>query len=174
MELTKQMQKHKKGPAKADRLEWMYQGPQAIQKNDPDQYLLGKPFRENEGKGDLKKLLDGDAPGSTWFQKTNSKAETFQKVNNDPLFMMQRAKKKALNHVLQNPEKMRKIKEAVQSKKELKRQKKTLHKLKKKAKKLAKKAKKKAKKKRPTDKEDRPSSPPEPLADQAGPSYQPW
>lgn len=161
MELTKQMRQHTKAPAKADRLEWMYQGPQAIQKNDPDQYLLGKPFRENEGKGNLKKLLDGDAPGSTWFQKTNTKAEQFQKVNEDPIFMMKKARKAALNNVLQNPEKMRKIKEAVESKKELKKHKKTLQKLKKKAKKLAKKQKKKEKKRKRSRCHEEESSPTE-------------
>ena len=59
-----------------------------MHKPDPDEFLLGKKHEDQEsGTGDVKKLLDGDVPGSTWLARPKP-TEEFNRMHADPLTRM--------------------------------------------------------------------------------------
>lgn len=60
----------------------------AAQKPDADEYLLGKQHVDTDsGTGEVKKLLKGEVPGSTWLARPKA-TEEFNRMNEDPLTRM--------------------------------------------------------------------------------------
>ena len=90
-EMKKMHEKHAEktfGIKKKERLDWMYEGVAAQKKQDPDEYLLGKQREEKDtGTNDVKKLLSGEVPGSTWLARPKP-TEEFNRMNEDPLTQM--------------------------------------------------------------------------------------
>ncbi|KAH0626969.1 hypothetical protein JD844_002303 [Phrynosoma platyrhinos] len=118
---------------KDEKLEWMYQGPGGMVNRD--EYLMGRPvdkfvFEPMEDKEAGCSSETGLLPGSIFAPTgANSALDMASKIREDPLFMIRCQKREVLN----NPVKMKKIKELLQSsldkkKKKKKKEKKRKHK----------------------------------------------
>ncbi|NXX10851.1 CWC25 factor, partial [Podargus strigoides] len=114
-----------------EKLEWMYQGPGGMVNRE--EYLMGRPvdkyvFEKTEDKDAGCSSETGLLPGSI-FAKTgaNSVLDMANKIREDPLFMIRKREEEKKREVLNNPVKMKKIKQLLQNsldKKEKKKKKK--------------------------------------------------
>ncbi|XP_039224675.1 pre-mRNA-splicing factor CWC25 homolog isoform X1 [Crotalus tigris] len=121
---------------KDEKLEWMYQGPGGMVNRD--EYLMGRPvdkyvFETAEDKEAGCSSETGLLPGSIFASTgANSALDIASKIREDPLFMIRKREEEKKRDVLNNPVKMKKIKELLQSslekKKKKKKEKKKKHK----------------------------------------------
>ncbi|XP_042330988.1 pre-mRNA-splicing factor CWC25 homolog [Sceloporus undulatus] len=122
---------------KDEKLEWMYQGPGGMVNRD--EYLMGRPvdkfvFESMEDKEAGCSSETGLLPGSIFAPTgANSALDMASKIREDPLFMIRKREEEKKREVLNNPVKMKKIKELLQSsldkkKKKKKKEKKKKHK----------------------------------------------
>ncbi|KAM3823483.1 pre-mRNA-splicing factor CWC25 homolog isoform 2-T2 [Vipera latastei] len=121
---------------KDEKLEWMYQGPGGMVNRD--EYLMGRPvdkyvFETAEDKEAGCSSETGLLPGSIFASTgANSALDIASKIREDPLFMIRKREEEKKRDVLNNPVKMKKIKELLQSslekKKKRKKEKKKKHK----------------------------------------------
>ncbi|XP_070623162.1 pre-mRNA-splicing factor CWC25 homolog [Erythrolamprus reginae] len=124
---------------KDEKLEWMYQGPGGMVNRD--EYLMGRPvdkyvFESTEDKEAGCSSETGLLPGSIFASTgANSALDMASKIREDPLFMIRKREEEKKRDVLNNPVKMKKIKELLQSSLEKKKKKKKDKKKKKKHKK---------------------------------------
>ncbi|KFW96942.1 Pre-mRNA-splicing factor CWC25, partial [Phalacrocorax carbo] len=102
-----------------EKLEWMYQGPGGMVNRE--EYLMGRPvdkyvFEKTEDKDAGCSNETGLLPGSI-FAKTgaNSVLDMANKIREDPLFMIRKKEEEKKREVLNNPVKMKKIKELLQN-----------------------------------------------------------
>ncbi|XP_020670195.3 pre-mRNA-splicing factor CWC25 homolog isoform X1 [Pogona vitticeps] len=118
-----------------EKLEWMYQGPGGMVNRD--EYLMGRPvdkyvFEPMEDKEGGCSSETGLLPGSIFAPTgANSALDMASKIREDPLFMIRKREEEKKREVLNNPVKMKKIKELLQSsleKKKKKKEKKKKHK----------------------------------------------
>ncbi|KAJ6660545.1 hypothetical protein lerEdw1_017542 [Lerista edwardsae] len=120
---------------KDEKLDWMYQGPGGMMNRD--EYLMGRPvdkyvFESMEDKEGGCSSETGLLPGSIFAPTgANSALDMASKIREDPLFMIRKREEEKKREVLNNPVKMKKIKELLQSsleKKKKKKEKKKKHK----------------------------------------------
>ncbi|KAJ7313458.1 hypothetical protein JRQ81_004848 [Phrynocephalus forsythii] len=121
---------------KDEKLEWMYQGPGGMVNRD--EYLMGRPvdkyvFEPMEDKEAGCSSETGLLPGSIFAPTgANSALDMASKIREDPLFMIRKREEEKKREVLNNPVKMKKIKELLQNslekKKKKKKEKKKKHK----------------------------------------------
>uniref|UniRef100_A0A8C5R9H3 CWC25 spliceosome associated protein homolog n=1 Tax=Laticauda laticaudata TaxID=8630 RepID=A0A8C5R9H3_LATLA len=121
---------------KDEKLEWMYQGPGGMVNRD--EYLMGRPvdkyvFETTEDKEAGCSSETGLLPGSIFASTgANSALDMASKIREDPLFMIRKREEEKKRDVLNNPVKMKKIKELLQNslekKKKKKKEKKKKHK----------------------------------------------
>ncbi|XP_008111395.2 pre-mRNA-splicing factor CWC25 homolog isoform X1 [Anolis carolinensis] len=122
---------------KDEKLEWMYQGPGGMVNRE--EYLMGRPvdkyvFEPMEDKEGGCSSETGLLPGSIFAPTgANSALDMASKIREDPLFMIRKREEEKKREVLNNPVKMKKIKELLQSsldkkKKKKKKDKKKKHK----------------------------------------------
>ncbi|XP_063156562.1 pre-mRNA-splicing factor CWC25 homolog isoform X1 [Candoia aspera] len=121
---------------KDEKLEWMYHGPGGMVNRD--EYLMGRPvdkyvFETAEDKEAGCSSETGLLPGSIFASTgANSALDMASKIREDPLFMIRKREEEKKREVLNNPVKMKKIKELLQSslekKKKKKKEKKKKHK----------------------------------------------
>lgn len=120
---------------KDEKLDWMYQGPGGMVNRD--EYLMGRPvdkyvFESMEDKEGGCSSETGLLPGSIFAPTgANSALDMASKIREDPLFMIRKREEEKKREVLNNPVKMKKIKELLQSsleKKKKKKEKKKKHK----------------------------------------------
>ncbi|ELK35883.1 Pre-mRNA-splicing factor CWC25 like protein [Myotis davidii] len=120
---------------KEEKLDWMYQGPGGMVNRD--EYLLGRPadkyvFEKMEKKEAGCSSETGLLPGSIFAPSgANSLLDLASKIPEDPLFIIRKKEEEKKREVLNNPVKMKKIKELLQmslEKKEKKKEKKKQHK----------------------------------------------
>ncbi|XP_061448162.1 pre-mRNA-splicing factor CWC25 homolog isoform X2 [Rhineura floridana] len=113
---------------KDEKLEWMYQGPGGMMNRD--EYLMGRPvdkyvFETMEDKETGCSSETGLLPGSIFAPTgANSALDMASKIREDPLFMIRKREEEKKREVLNNPVKMKKIKELLQSSLEKKKKKK--------------------------------------------------
>nr|XP_034992450.1 pre-mRNA-splicing factor CWC25 homolog isoform X1 [Zootoca vivipara]XP_034992451.1 pre-mRNA-splicing factor CWC25 homolog isoform X2 [Zootoca vivipara] len=113
---------------KDEKLEWMYQGPGGMVSRD--EYLMGRPvdkyvFEPMEDKEMGCSSETGLLPGSIFAPAgANSALDMASKIREDPLFMIRKREEEKKREVLNNPVKMKKIKELLQSSLEKKKKKK--------------------------------------------------
>ncbi|KFU89344.1 Pre-mRNA-splicing factor CWC25, partial [Chaetura pelagica] len=114
-----------------EKLEWMYQGPGGMVNRE--EYLMGRPvdkyiFEKAEEKDAGCSSETGLLPGSIFAKSgANSVLDMANKIREDPLFMIRKREEEKKREVLNNPVKMKKIKELLQNsldKKEKKKKKK--------------------------------------------------
>lgn len=120
---------------KEEKLDWMYQGPGGMVNRD--EYLLGRPI----DKYVLEKMEEKEAgcssetgllPGSIFAPAgANSLLDMASKIREDPLFIIRKKEEEKKREVLNNPVKMKKIKELLQMSLEKKEKKKKKEKRKK-------------------------------------------
>lgn len=113
---------------KDEKLDWMYQGPGGMVNRD--EYLLGRPV----DKFILDKMQDPESgpsqetgllPGSIFTSSgATSALDISNKIREDPLFMIRKREDEKKREVLNNPVKMKKIRELLQSSLEKKNKKK--------------------------------------------------
>ncbi|EDO45900.1 predicted protein [Nematostella vectensis] len=99
---------------KSERLDWMYSAPGQINR---EEYLLGKPIdkqvdplaKEDEGLGSL--------PGASFTgdSSANNASDLAAKVRDDPLFMIKKKEDEKKKELLQNPVKMKQLKEMLEA-----------------------------------------------------------
>ncbi|XP_034272130.1 pre-mRNA-splicing factor CWC25 homolog [Pantherophis guttatus] len=112
---------------KDEKLEWMYQGPGGMVNRD--EYLMGRPvdkyvFETTEDKEAGCSSETGLLPGSIFASTgANSALDMASKIREDPLFMIRKREEEKKRDVLNNPVKMKKIKELLQSSLEKKKKK---------------------------------------------------
>ncbi|XP_032058603.1 pre-mRNA-splicing factor CWC25 homolog [Aythya fuligula] len=118
-----------------EKLEWMYQGPGGMVNRE--EYLMGRPvdkyvFEKTEDKDAGCSNETGLLPGSIFAKSgANSVLDMANKIREDPLFMIRKREEEKKREVLNNPVKMKKIKELLQNsldKKKKKKEKKKKHK----------------------------------------------
>lgn len=104
---------------KEEKLDWMYQGPGGMVNRD--EYLLGRPidkyvFEKMEEKEAGCSSETGLLPGSIFAPSgANSLLDMASKIREDPLFIIRKKEEEKKREVLNNPVKMKKIKELVSS-----------------------------------------------------------
>ncbi|XP_036176522.1 pre-mRNA-splicing factor CWC25 homolog [Myotis myotis] len=102
---------------KEEKLDWMYQGPGGMVNRD--EYLLGRPidkyvFEKMEEK-EAGCSETGLLPGSIFAPSgANSLLDMASKIREDPLFIIRKKEEEKNREVLNNPVKMKKIKELLQ------------------------------------------------------------
>lgn len=102
---------------KEEKLDWMYQGPGGMVNRD--EYLLGRPidkyvFEKMEEKETGCSSETGLLPGSIFAPSgANSLLDMASKIREDPLFIIRKKEEEKKREVLNNPVKMKKIKELV-------------------------------------------------------------
>ncbi|XP_060111318.1 pre-mRNA-splicing factor CWC25 homolog [Heteronotia binoei] len=121
---------------KDEKLDWMYQGPGGMVNRE--EYLMGRPvdkyvFQAMDDKEAGCSSETGLLPGSIFAPTgANSALDMASKIREDPLFMIRKREEEKKREVLNNPVKMKKIKELLQSslekKKKRKKEKKKKHK----------------------------------------------
>ena len=94
-----------------NRLDFMYQCPQpenAENKNENEEFLLGKRFDDDNEENFMKKKKKKIVPK---FADTyaNPKNEEFVRIHEDPLYLILKEEKKQRKEIEQNPYKMKKI-----------------------------------------------------------------
>ena len=100
-------------------LDWMYQGPQAAEKEYAEEYLMGKTYKGN-GSAPPEPPTIPDAQYKTepeagananakWISKVTSKNDTFTRMHEDPMLMIKQKEKAAKEAVLNNPAKMARL-----------------------------------------------------------------
>mmetsp|Transcript_10490 Transcript_10490/g.22793 ORF Transcript_10490/g.22793 Transcript_10490/m.22793 type:complete len:484 (+) Transcript_10490:51-1502(+) len=94
-----------------EKLNWMYQGPQAIKPSDED-YVLGNAEKDldNEQEKKAQQALkdNSSAPGSLFLNnKASDPNEAFTRMHEDPLFAIQRKAAEARKNVRSNPIQMK-------------------------------------------------------------------
>nr|XP_008111396.1 PREDICTED: pre-mRNA-splicing factor CWC25 homolog isoform X2 [Anolis carolinensis] len=100
---------------KDEKLEWMYQGPGGMVNRE--EYLMGRPvdkyvFEPMEDKEGGCSSETGLLPGSIFAPTgANSALDMASKIREDPLFMIRKREEEKKREVLNNPVKMKKIKE---------------------------------------------------------------
>ncbi|XP_058902512.1 pre-mRNA-splicing factor CWC25 homolog isoform X2 [Kogia breviceps] len=120
---------------KEEKLDWMYQGPGGMVNRD--EYLLGRPidkyvFEKMEEKEAGCSSETGLLPGSIFAPSgANSLLDMASKIREDPLFIIRKKEEEKKREVLNNPVKMKKIKELLQMSLEKKEKKKKKEKRKK-------------------------------------------
>ncbi|EHB09676.1 Coiled-coil domain-containing protein 49 [Heterocephalus glaber] len=120
---------------KEEKLDWMYQGPGGMVNRD--EYLLGRPidkyvFEKLEEKEAGCSSETGLLPGSIFAPAgANSLLDMASKIREDPLFIIRKKEEEKKREVLNNPVKMKKIKELLQMSLEKKEKKKKKEKRKK-------------------------------------------
>ncbi|XP_005394341.1 PREDICTED: pre-mRNA-splicing factor CWC25 homolog [Chinchilla lanigera] len=120
---------------KEEKLDWMYQGPGGMVNRD--EYLLGRPidkyvFEKMEEKEAGCSSETGLLPGSIFAPAgANSLLDMASKIREDPLFIIRKKEEEKKREVLNNPVKMKKIKELLQMSLEKKEKKKKKEKRKK-------------------------------------------
>ncbi|KAK2503570.1 hypothetical protein MC885_009039 [Smutsia gigantea] len=103
---------------KEEKLDWMYQGPGGMVNRD--EYLLGRPidkyvFEKMEEKEAGCSSETGLLPGSIFAPSgANSLLDMASKIREDPLFIIRKKEEEKKREVLNNPVKMKKIKELLQ------------------------------------------------------------
>ncbi|XP_054851561.1 pre-mRNA-splicing factor CWC25 homolog isoform X1 [Eublepharis macularius] len=113
---------------KDEKLDWMYQGPGGMVNRE--EYLMGRPvdkyvFQTMDDKEAGCSSETGLLPGSIFAQTgANSALDIASKIREDPLFMIRKREEEKKREVLNNPVKMKKIKELLQSSLEKKEKKK--------------------------------------------------
>jgi len=138
-----------------DRLDWMYSGPLAHNTTSSEEYLQGKELRQDKEEEDINKLRG--EPGSLFLSSSvNPELEEANRLRDDPLMHIKTEEHKIRSSILNNPIKIKQLKQHVALTEQLKK----AMKERKKAMKKAKKEKKKSKKKKndsdsDTGKEDR-------------------
>ncbi|KFO34908.1 pre-mRNA-splicing factor CWC25 homolog [Fukomys damarensis] len=119
---------------KEEKLDWMYQGPGGMVNRD--EYLLGRPidkyvFEKLEKEAGCSSET-GLLPGSIFAPAgANSLLDMASKIREDPLFVIRKKEEEKKREVLNNPVKMKKIKELLQMSLEKKEKKKKKEKRKK-------------------------------------------
>lgn len=119
---------------KEEKLDWMYQGPGGMVSRD--EYLLGRPidkyvFEKLEKEAGCSSET-GLLPGSIFAPAgANSLLDMASKIREDPLFVIRKKEEEKKREVLNNPVKMKKIKELLQMSLEKKEKKKKKEKRKK-------------------------------------------
>uniref|UniRef100_A0A8C8R625 CWC25 spliceosome associated protein homolog n=1 Tax=Pelusios castaneus TaxID=367368 RepID=A0A8C8R625_9SAUR len=104
---------------KEEKLDWMYQGPGGMVNRE--EYLMGRPvdkyvFEKMEDKEAGCSTETGLLPGSIFASTgANSVLDMASKIREDPLFMIRKREEEKKREVLNNPVKMKKIKELLQS-----------------------------------------------------------
>uniref|UniRef100_A0A8D0HR72 CWC25 spliceosome associated protein homolog n=1 Tax=Sphenodon punctatus TaxID=8508 RepID=A0A8D0HR72_SPHPU len=104
---------------KEEKLDWMYQGPGGMVNRE--EYLMGRPvdkfvFEKMEDKEPGCSAETGLLPGSIFAPTgANSVLDLANKIREDPLFMIRKREEEKKREVLNNPVKMKKIKELLQS-----------------------------------------------------------
>ncbi|EPQ12984.1 Pre-mRNA-splicing factor CWC25 like protein [Myotis brandtii] len=120
---------------KEEKLDWMYEGPGGMVNRD--EYLLGRPidkyvFEKMEEKEAGCSSETGLLQGSIFAPSgANSLLDMASKIREDPLFIIRKKEEEKKREVLNNPVKMKKIKELLQmslEKKEKKKKKEKKHK----------------------------------------------
>ncbi|NXP50188.1 CWC25 factor, partial [Heliornis fulica] len=102
-----------------EKLEWMYQGPGGMVNRE--EYLMGRPvdkyvFEKTEDKDVGCSSETGLLPGSIFAKSgANSVLDMANKIREDPLFMIRKREEEKKREVLNNPVKMKKIKELLQN-----------------------------------------------------------
>lgn len=102
-----------------EKLEWMYQGPGGMVNRE--EYLMGRPvdkyvFEKTEDKDAGCSSETGLLPGSIFAKSgANSVLDMANKIREDPLFMIRKREEEKKREVLNNPVKMKKIKELLQN-----------------------------------------------------------
>ncbi|NXI48134.1 CWC25 factor, partial [Galbula dea] len=102
-----------------EKLEWMYQGPGGMVNRE--EYLMGRPvdkyiFEKAEDKDAGCSSETGLLPGSIFAKSgANSVLDMANKIREDPLFMIRKREEEKKREVLNNPVKMKKIKELLQN-----------------------------------------------------------
>ncbi|XP_052053869.1 pre-mRNA-splicing factor CWC25 homolog [Apodemus sylvaticus] len=120
---------------KEEKLDWMYQGPGGMVNRD--EYLLGRPidkyvFEKMEEREAGCSSETGLLPGSIFAPSgANSLLDMASKIREDPLFIIRKKEEEKKREVLNNPVKMKKIKELLQMSLEKKEKKKKKEKRKK-------------------------------------------
>ncbi|XP_077170598.1 pre-mRNA-splicing factor CWC25 homolog [Paroedura picta] len=104
---------------KDEKLDWMYQGPGGMVNRE--EYLMGRPvdkyvFQAMDDKEAGCSSETGLLPGSIFAPAgANSALDMASKIREDPLFMIRKREEEKKREVLNNPVKMKKIKELLQS-----------------------------------------------------------
>eukprot|EP01138_Halocafeteria_seosinensis_P011786 gb/GECG01012044.1/.p1 GENE.gb/GECG01012044.1/~~gb/GECG01012044.1/.p1 ORF type:complete len:512 (+),score=82.88 gb/GECG01012044.1/:1-1536(+) len=102
----------------SESLQWMYRDPRSSGPSAED-YLLGLKYKDNEKNDEVKELENnrGELPGSTFLrdQRRNEEAavrnEAIAIKREDPLFSMRDKEKQARGEVLNNPLKIKRMKQ---------------------------------------------------------------
>ncbi|KAL8175717.1 UNVERIFIED_CONTAM: RNA-splicing factor, partial [Gekko kuhli] len=100
---------------KDEKLDWMYQGPGGMVNRE--EYLMGRPvdkyvFQAMDDKEAGCSSETGLLPGSIFAPTgANSALDMASKIREDPLFMIRKREEEKKREVLNNPVKMKKIKE---------------------------------------------------------------
>lgn len=156
--------------AAVERLDWMYQGPMAAEREKTaEEYLLGKEYKPEEGKTDLSKLGDSKYGALALNQTALPANDAFSRLHEDPMMVIRYVRcwlcafstvvaradtcddecsmrqKNAQESIMKNPVKMGKIKAKVEK---ILEDKEARKKAKKEAKKERKRSKREEKKKR--------------------------
>ncbi|KAF4592108.1 pre-mRNA-splicing factor CWC25 [Ophiocordyceps camponoti-floridani] len=102
------------GKKRADRVDWMYQGPtdgQAGATEEMEAYLLGKRRIDNIIKGTEHKKLEKSAGQDSFMalQNANSARDTAAKIRDDPLLAIKRQEQAAYDAMLNDPIKRRQL-----------------------------------------------------------------
>jgi len=93
-----------------ERLDWMYEGT-AIKNTSSEEYLLGKPYVEQ----------DPEAPAPEWRPTlckettANQANERFTKIHEDPLYSIMQEELRRKKDILNNPVKMKQLQEDIEN-----------------------------------------------------------
>lgn len=107
------------GSGYAEKLDWMYEGPQAeagdgtAETAAAEEYLLGKEFKPAATPTSEVKQL-GNQPGALWTSKPPSANDAFTRMHEDPLLLIRQKQLAAREAVVKNPLKMKKVKEELE------------------------------------------------------------
>lgn len=98
------------GKKRLERVDFLYQTP--LSANDADEYLLGKKFQEDKKTTDIHTVAS--KPGSLYLNTPlDVLNDTRNKILEDPLFAIKQQEIKAKRSVLENPIKMKKLRDEV-------------------------------------------------------------